>query len=191
MSISIKELIKNTSKGASFLFSRDKIFDSLEDSYGRIYEGIELLAVKRELTDLFVWLKIPSEDEKMKNNIKYDLVIKFLDINNSTHITDDTLVEIFCNAPNFVFTYAYAFNSHGSLIKKYIHLLPILAITQPASARNPFNVVGFIKQIYFAFLYLKLIKFKTNWNMLINNKIITPLSFETIMINIQKEKKGK
>jgi hypothetical protein len=73
MATNIREMTKNPLKGSSFLISRKTIFDSLEKSYDKLYEKIELIGLERKLDTVTIFMRIPSEEDT--SEIKYDLII--------------------------------------------------------------------------------------------------------------------
>lgn len=64
-------------------------------------------------------------------------------------------VRFFSNDPGFVYTYAYAFKSHHLMIKDLERKMSKLALKQKAVVRNPQNLVGYVKTIYFGYLEMK------------------------------------
>ena len=64
-------------------------------------------------------------------------------------------VKFFVNDENFVYTYAYAFKTHGLLISELERLLPFRSITQKAPTRNPDNAMGYNKQLVYAYLIMQ------------------------------------
>lgn len=87
----------------------------------------------------------------------HDVVIEF-NPNPDDSISDKTIkkytVRFFCNDDNFVYTYAYAYKSHGVLITELEKLLPFRSIAQKPTMRNPDNAMGYNKSIVFAYLIM-------------------------------------
>lgn len=101
-----------------------------------------------------IHFQIPSSTTK---GFFHDVVIEFTP-NPKDSITDKTIkkyhVRFFCNDDNFVYTYAYAFKSHGVLINELEKLLPFRSISQKPTMRNPDNAMGYNKSIIFAYLIM-------------------------------------
>ena len=99
-----------------------------------------------------IYLKIPSESIE---ELTYDVVIDF-------YTTDDPIkkemnlnnywVRFFSNDPNFVFTYSYVFKIKGLLIPELNDKFKMLD-TKP-KATNPNKIVGYVKSIYLAYLFI-------------------------------------
>lgn len=87
----------------------------------------------------------------------HDVVIEF-NPNPDDSISDKSIkkytVRFFCNDDNFVYTYAYAYKSHGVLIAELEKLLPFRSIAQKPTMRNPDNAMGYNKSIIFAYLVM-------------------------------------
>jgi len=187
MAVTVSQLIRNPILGSSFLIPRKKILEMFRDSYLSLKKDIELKAVKKDFEKLTVFLKVPSEKET--KDFKFDVIIQF-DISDPK-ITLDTKIKIFTNAHNFVFTYAYAFETHSGLIEKYKSFLPKECLTIPSKVRNPNNIPGFVKQVYFAFEYLREIQFFKNYSTLVNNREIIPMAFSEVEVKYKEALKNK
>lgn len=101
----------------------------------------------------YIDFKIPSEST---NNFYYDVVVEF---STKSIVSENTIkdynVRFFANDPSFVFTYAYTFKTHGLLLSDLENKLPFRSLTQKAGTRNPDNTVGYVKNIYFAYLIMQ------------------------------------
>lgn len=103
----------------------------------------------------YIHIKIPSEVVK---NFYYDVVIKFVgDAKKAGAFTklDQYQVQFFSNDPAFVFNYAYVFKRNGLFIKELGPKMSKKAINTPAKEKNPDNQVGYVKSLYFAYLFMK------------------------------------
>ena len=102
------------------------------------------------------WLhvKVPSEHVK---KFYYDVVMKFF--TDAEHGTDNDLmkwrVQFYSNDPAFVFTYAYAFNQKGLFIRELTSKMSKTALTTPSKEKNPGEMIGYCKIIYFAYLVME------------------------------------
>lgn len=110
-------------------------------------------------------IRIPSE---VVEKFYYDVVIEFYTKDKSIK-AENTLshydIRFFSNDPAFCFTFAYAFKKNGMFIKDLELKIPSQIIQQKAEVKNPRNIVGYVKSIFFAYLYMKLrgLFSKTEW----------------------------
>lgn len=100
-------------------------------------------------------MKIPSETVK---EFYYDVVIEFTKPKDKDLKIDRTLkkydVRFYSNDPAFVFTFAHAFIKNGLFIDSLKDKMSKEAIKKTASVKNPNNEVGYVKTLYFAYLYM-------------------------------------
>lgn len=103
----------------------------------------------------YIYLKIPSE---VVPKFTYDVVIEFY--------TNDPLVEssrslmnynvrFFSNDPSFVFTFAKAFLDNDLFIKELSPKMSKQAIKKNPVEKNPGKIVGYVKSLYFSYLWVK------------------------------------
>lgn len=130
----------------------------------------------------YVYIKIPSE---VIEKFYYDVVIEFSEPKDKSLI-DSTLknynVKFYSNDPSFVYTFAHAFIKNKMFIDELKGVMSKEAIQKVAVEKNPSNQVGYVKSLYFAYLYLKrenvfnknkfLVAKEINWKQL--QKQITP-----------------
>lgn len=107
----------------------------------------------KEKNKYFAYLKIPSE---VIDKFYYDVVVEFTPPKGA--ITGTTLkdysVRFYSNDPSFVFTFAHAFIENGMFITEYKDKMSKKAVKQVAKEKNPKNQVGYVKSLYFAYLYM-------------------------------------
>ena len=103
----------------------------------------------------YVYIKIPSE---VIEQFYYDVVIEFSEPKDKSLI-DSTLknynVKFYSNDPSFVYTFAHAFIKNDMFINELKGKMSREAVTKVAVEKNPSNQVGYVKSLYFAYLYLK------------------------------------
>lgn len=102
-----------------------------------------------------IYIQMPSETIDL---FKYDVFIDFTatdDVTKRINKLDDYYVRFFSNDPNFIYTYAYAFKKIGLLVPECIPKISEKALKEPALKTNPNNLAGYIKSIYFAYLFMK------------------------------------
>lgn len=102
-----------------------------------------------------VHVKVPSE---VIEKFYYDTVIEFYTDNPNTKLSnqlDDYFVRFYSNDPAFVYTFAYSFLKNGIFIKDLVPRMSKKAVEEAAKIKNPKNIVGYVKSIYFAYLIIK------------------------------------
>lgn len=103
----------------------------------------------------FAHFKIPSETIE---KFYYDTVLEFYADENISN-TQDLLkyyVKFYSNDPAFVYTHAHAFSSNGLFINELLSKMSKKAIKVEAKEKNPYNQIGYVKSIYFAYLVMKI-----------------------------------
>lgn len=100
-------------------------------------------------------IKIPSETVE---NFYYDVVLKFFadeNVQDNGRNFAKYYVQFFSNDPSFVFTYAHTFMKNGLFIKELAPRMSREAIKQRAVEKNPQDLNGYVKTVYFAYVFLK------------------------------------
>ena len=103
----------------------------------------------------YILIRIPSEQVA---NFYYDVVIKFYadeKIKENARNLEKYYVQFFSNDPAFVYNYAYVFNQNGLFIPELAPRMSKIALKTPAKEKNPENINGYVKSIYFAYLFMK------------------------------------
>ena len=103
----------------------------------------------------YILIKIPSEQI---SNFYYDTIIKFYadeKVKENGRNLEKYYVQFFSNDPAFVYNYAYAFNQNDLFIKELAPRMSKIALKTPAKEKNPQNINGYVKSIYFAYLFMK------------------------------------
>ena len=164
------EYIKNPMGKQNAVFSQRQMY---MDIYSRKFDAIlareagkiNYRMYKDNDARYLLHIKIPSE---VVEKFYYDVVIEFY-TNDKTNIASNTLknynVRFFSNDPYFCFTYAYSFNKNNMFIEDLKPKMLRKALEERAVERNPKNLVGYVKSIFFAYLYWKLrgLDKKLNW----------------------------
>lgn len=104
----------------------------------------------------YAYFKVPSETIE---NLYYDTVIEFYTDNDVAGAGEDLFsyyVRFYSNDPGFVYTYAHSFAKNGLLIREFDRKMSKKALRDAAKVKNPSNQVGYVKTIYFVYLYMKL-----------------------------------
>ena len=103
----------------------------------------------------YAHIKVPSEVVK---DFYYDVVFKFTGTKSQSPSTiglDKYQVQFFSNDPAFVYTYAYVFRKKGLLIKELEPCMSRKALGTAPKEKNPDNQVGYVKSLYFAYIFMK------------------------------------
>ena len=103
----------------------------------------------------YILIKIPSE---VVPDFYYDVVLKFFagaDIEDAGRSLNRYNLQVFSNDPSFNFTYAYVFKKNGLIIKELEPKLAKLSRTTAPKETNPDEQIGYVKSLYFAYLYMK------------------------------------
>lgn len=101
----------------------------------------------------YIYLKIPSEKIP---KFYYDVIIEFRPPKRGFVSTTlkDYLVRFYSNDPSFVYTFAHAFIKNDMFIKQYTDKMSKEAVQKVAKEKNPTNQVGYVKSLYFAYLFM-------------------------------------
>lgn len=138
-------------------------------------------------------IKVPSETV---SNFYYDVVFKF-SIDASKGGENNLFkwnVQFFSNDPAFVYTYAYTFNKNNLFIQELKKKMSHEALRMPPKEKNPDELIGYVKIIYFAYLIMqnkninKIAKFKAEAIPLNTKKILSEVEDADSKINDRVEK---
>ena len=103
----------------------------------------------------YIHIKVPSEQAK---NFYYDTVMKFYtdsSVKDLGRDLRDYYTQFFTNDPAFVFTYANIFKREGIIIDELGSKLSKKVIKTPPEKTNPEGQVGYVKSIFFAYLFMR------------------------------------
>lgn len=107
----------------------------------------------------YAYFKIPSETIE---RFYYDTIIEFSadsDIKEAGKNLFKYNVRFYSNDPSFVYSYAYAFNRKGLFITDFADKMSQKALKEQPKEKNPGELIGYVKAIYFAYLFMKLRSF--------------------------------
>lgn len=102
-----------------------------------------------------IHIKVPSETVK---DFYYDAVILFYTKDASVHASSSLQsynVKFFSNDPAFVYTYLRVFLKNDMFFEDLKPKASKLALTKDPKQTNPYEIPGYSKILYFAFLYMK------------------------------------
>lgn len=158
---SLSEFIDNPmGKGSNAIASRQTIKTDLINRFTKLLTHkkitVKMFHTKND-SEFYFHLLIPSESTERRNT--YDVVLKFTHPETGPDISSDGNlkrydVSFFSNSPSFTYTYAYAFNLYDMLVSELSAKYDKQVFERPPVTRNPFEVVGYEKTIFFAAHYL-------------------------------------
>lgn len=99
-------------------------------------------------------IMIPSETVK---GFTYDVVLKFFADEKVKEAGENLFkynVNFYSNDPSFVYTFAHVFIENGLFIKELTPKMSKLAVKKDPKITNPSKLVGYVKTLYFAYLYM-------------------------------------
>lgn len=101
-----------------------------------------------------IYIKIPSE---VVPEFYYDVVIEFTPPKGQIvgFKLDKYNVRFYSNDPSFVYTFAHAFKKNGLLIPDLEDKMSKKALKERADIKNPKDIVGYVKSLYFAYLLMQ------------------------------------
>jgi hypothetical protein len=159
MSTKIAQILRPFNKGFS-AFQIKLVIDNLTYRYVRNIKNRIHVRFLKENNDYFIHAKVPSEsDEEYPGSasIHYDVIFQ-LSPPNKASLEANTIREydlkVFSNIPSFIFTFNYIFHLKRSLINLPQSYYSQRALTEKARIRNPLNLLGIDKSLWFTVYYL-------------------------------------
>lgn len=132
------------------------------------------LYTDKEKNEYYIYIKVPSETIK---NFYYDVVFKFyadLDTPENMRDLNKYYFQIFSNDPAFCYTYAYVFLQNDLIIPDLKEKLSPKAVKQRPEITNPTEETGYVKSIYFAYLFIQ------------NRQLNKMINFEAFAVDYKK-----
>lgn len=158
MERSFKEYISNP------LGNKNSVFSSREMYRNMYTQKFNLLMVRensnikyhlyKDNNNYYIHLKIPSEKIK---EFYYDVFIQFIPRKTSEleRTLDNYIAKFYSNDPSFVYTFAHAFIKNDMFVDDLKPKMSKLAVKKDAKEKNPENQIGYVKTLYFAYLFMK------------------------------------
>lgn len=152
--LNIKQLLQNpTGKFSSYMARRDKTIEDLDNRYFQLLNKAKTFKFKvYKVKDNYLFhFYIPSEE--FPDSLFYNVCVLFEshnELTGSEKTINNHHLKLFSNSPNFMFTYTYALNQNKMIIPFLINKCAKRALTEAPTLRNPIEVYGFEKSIYFA-----------------------------------------
>ena len=170
MELTLAEYIKNPTGGRSHMVGQR---DAAQAVYSDKFNKMMLRSAAQVKFQLYkngeerytMVIHMPSESI---DKLLYDVVLDFYtkdDIRMKERHLKNYKVRFFSNDPNFTFTYSYVFQREGLIVPELVSKLSPESKKEPPKSTNPTQSVGYVKSIYFAYLFYQLRGFenKLSW----------------------------
>lgn len=111
---------------------------------------------KNDQDRYILFMKLPSESI---DRLTYDVAIDFYTrdiVQKKLNRLTGYYVRFFSNDPNFTFTYANVFHKNKLIIPELESKLSPESLREKPKVSNPSGTVGYVKSIYFAYLFIKM-----------------------------------
>lgn len=159
LKLTFEDYIKNPAgKGSSINPSRDTTAQFYETKFNALVarDGLMKYEVYRTASDVYyIHFHIHSNSTK---GFDYDAVVELRpnkdDTQNSKANLRAYLVRFYSNDPDFNFTHAHAYLTHGLIIPEFEKKISLQVKTMKASTRNPDNTISYVQSIYFAYIIM-------------------------------------
>ena len=160
MEMTFRQYIDNPLGKRNAVFSQRDMYKNLyTDKFDKLLlreaGKIDFALYYDDKDQYYVHIKIPSEGVK---NFYYDAVIMFYTNDAAVHSQsslDNYFVKFFSNDPAFVFTYLRVFLKNGMFFEDLKDKSSKLALKEDPIQTNPYQIPGYSKIIYFAYLFMK------------------------------------
>ena len=161
MEMSFQQYIDNPLGKRNAVFSQRDLFKNL---YTEKFDKLILreagkinftLYMDKNKDTYVAHIKIPSETVE---NFYYDAVIYFYSTDaevKSSNTLQNYFVKFFSNDPAFVFTYLRVFLKNNLFFEDLKTKASKLALKEDPKIKNPYEVPGYSKILYFAYLFMK------------------------------------
>lgn len=198
--LTFRQFLQNpTGPYSAFFGKRAEIIKNLEDRFAKLISTRSKDFSCKVYTDkenYFFHITIPSETFK---DMKYDVVFKMMPSNEgceSESSLSNYKLQFFSNSPAFIFTYAYVFNKDGNLINFLTNKIDSKALDNEPEIKNPVQIYGYEKSLYFALLYIKYKYYNLKTNLLSMQKKLDKKEIlsnvkdsQTVLLEYKKLKK--
>ena len=156
--MSLEEYINNPMGKMNMVFSGRRVYQMFyEDKFSKVMmreAGHMKYSMWKRDDRWVIHFKVPSEVTKLH----YDVVFDFIPSNAINGMQNDMFKydwRVFSNDPRFVFTYAFVFKERELFIPELMSKMSKIALKKEPVKRNPDKAVGYVKAIYFAYLYMR------------------------------------
>jgi hypothetical protein len=159
MSVKVAQMLRPFNKGFSALQIK-LVMNDLVFRYTRNIKDRMQIKVFKEKEDYFIYAKVPSEsnDEYPDSKpIHYDVIIQLSPPNKASLAWTDIReydAKVYANIPSFVFTFNYVYHFRRALITMPNGFYTQKAVMERPRVRNPLNLLGIEKSLWFTIFYL-------------------------------------
>lgn len=159
--MTLEEYIRNPMGKGNAVYSQRFVYEELYTKKFNLLVAREAGIWKTQCIisnekEYYLYIQIPSESVE---HFFWDTVIGFKtgdgELEKSPTLAGYD-IQFFSNDPAFMFNFAQAFDKNKMLIQKLKKNIPKTAFKLESKVRNPQGVVGYVKTLYFAYLYIKL-----------------------------------
>ena len=203
MKITFKEFLDNPNgKGSSVNPYRKVITDLLSLRFKKLMSrnrNKPVITFYKNDAVFYAHVLVPTEDDERDNN--YDVLIEFTKTSpeSNPRTLRDYNVKFFSNCPSFLFTYAHTFKKKDVLIPFTFNHFKSPILTSAPVVRNPDEVIGMDKSIFFALLMMEESHEYIDVNMVenksakfnVNNMLRLLRNSDMIMVEVSKSKQKK
>lgn len=155
MEMTIKDYINNPMGRKNAVISNREMYRSYyTDKFNKLMvreNGKIDYTLYKSKNNYYIHLKIPSETVK---NFYYDVVFCFYPKSTNDKTIDNYYVKFYSNDPSFVYTFAHAFAKNKLFIDDLAPKMSKQALKKTATEKNPNSEIGYVKTIYFAYIYM-------------------------------------
>lgn len=162
MEMTFQQYIDNPMGKSNAVFSQRSLF---KERYTEKFNAVFLREAGNIVYNLYydkdhdiyaIHMKIPAEEV---SGVYYDVALKFYTKSPEIHAAptlDNYFVRFFSNDPGFVYTYMYVFEKEDMFFDELRARASRIALRRAPDVRNKYQVPGYSKIIYFAYLFMKL-----------------------------------
>jgi hypothetical protein len=158
MNVKVAQMLRPFNKGFSALQIK-LVMNDLVYRYTQNIRSKIRTRVFKENDDYFIYTQIPSEssDEYPDSApIHYDVIIQLIPPTKASLAWDNIReydVKVFSNIPSFVFTFNYVYHKQRALVNLPSGYYTQRTLMEKARMRNPLNLLGIDKSLWFAVYY--------------------------------------
>jgi hypothetical protein len=159
MSIKVTQMLRPFNKGFSALQIK-LVMNDLVFRYTKTVQAKIKIRIFKDNNDYFIYAKIPSEsnDEYPDSGpLHYDVIIQLSPPNKASLAWDNIReydAKVYANIPSFTFTFNYIYHFRRALIDLPSGFYTRRAVMERARVRNPLNLLGIEKSLWFTVFHL-------------------------------------
>ncbi len=139
------------------VMSKEKIKTKLFSDYmNNIQQFIRLVELKENIPEKTLYVRMIVPSEIFGDKLMYDVCFLFHNVNTDLKSINphDTTVQLYANAPAFMFTFAHIFYKNNLIDPSLKRYVSEIAIKVPPNKTNPKGLFGYDKSVFYALIYL-------------------------------------